>query len=112
MSRPRRPRPLCACGCGQPVRLHIHTWVAGHVPRAVRQAAGRKGRQAFSNKRRAVKYKAIIDEVLGARRTISKSQIYEIANRVGRREFTAGWNAHRDATAAKPWPKQREGVAA
>lgn len=108
----RRPRPLCACGCGHEVRLHIHTWIVGHMPRKVREDAGKKARRSFSMMRRAAKYKAIIDDVLRGRQTLTRADLYEIANRVGRREFTAGWNARGYKAGRNPWPKEREDTAA
>lgn len=46
--------PLCACGCGQPVKTRRNRWATpGCVPRSERATWCRKGRKTHAYRRRA-----------------------------------------------------------
>jgi len=103
-----KTRPLCACGCGTRVKRPHNRWVAGHVPKAVRVAAAKKGRAAYAFKKRSAKYRQIIDRVLGGRRAITRDDLFEICEQVGRGRFQAGWSsAIWHVNGRKPFPPRK-----
>jgi hypothetical protein len=88
----RKPRPLCACGCGFEVRKPYHTWRSDCVPRASRVLGGVNARSAFAFKARSARFRAEIDRVIGARDTITREQLLEVCNAVWRLGYQAGFS--------------------
>lgn len=91
----RLPRPLCACGCGQPVRRPENRWIGAHVPTILRSAGGVNARKTFAYKKRTAKFRALIAQALEGRTMLSHERLLWLCNEVHRRSFQAGWSARR-----------------
>jgi hypothetical protein len=108
--RRRKLRRFCKCGCKQRVIENVHRWLPGHMPASVRSDAGRKGRQNFAYRRRALCFRADLEQ-LG--RTPTREDLLAVFHRVYKRGYNSGYQVGERAgrvgdTQALPLARIRE----
>ena len=95
--RRKYPPRLCACGCGRLVKMRRPTsrWATPQcVPRAQRQASGRRSREVYSMARRRARFGALCDRVLAAGHgTITRGELYAAFQEVAKHEWENGYQA-------------------
>lgn len=86
------PKPFCACGCRQRVKLHRHTWLRGHMPMEIRRAQLKAaGRQyAFLARRRH--FNQDIDRLP---RSVKRADLLALMATVYNRGYQAGYQQAR-----------------
>lgn len=91
--------PFCLCGCGRRVkRVRCRYYTLSCVPTSVRVEGARKGRLAYTFRRRAEAFRADLDR-MGRRGT--REDFLVILQGVYRRAYNSGYNVGYRAGATK-----------
>jgi hypothetical protein len=90
-----RPMPLCACGCGQPVKRRHRRWLSGHVPPAVRGAGGVKSapQRAYTSRRRL--FERVYRELIAGDRCITRARLFAAFQEIRNESYQQGYSAFR-----------------
>jgi hypothetical protein len=91
-------RPLCACGCGLPVRLKRNTWLKGHIPLETRVQNAKIGGDAFGYRVRRDTFAADLDRLTG--RSLTRGELLKVFSQIHARGYDAGYHA-----AEKKWKR-------
>jgi hypothetical protein len=95
-SKRKYPIRYCACGCQRRVlrKKPSSRWATPQcVPKAVRQAAGRRSREVYSMRRRALRFKDLCDRLCANGGRITRGDLLAAFQELANREWYNGYQS-------------------
>jgi hypothetical protein len=89
----KHQRTPCACGCGQLTNDPRADYIYEHIPREMRQAWGRKGRERGVLLRRFRLFRKDLDQLLADGRRLTRGELLATLANVYERGLQAGYHA-------------------